>query len=272
MKHKISHKKYNGHRVYRDVYDPLNPLDLPPYTLRLKFIDNYTPTFSKGTAVQVSSSPNVWDWTYVNSNWQDKYQGTIKWYLLEVLGGNTTGVTSMRDTFSNCWQLTSINIFDTSTVTDMYNMFNGCDGLATVPLFDTSNVTNMNRMFYNCKNLTYVPLFDTSIVTDMFEMFSNCWKLTTINIFDTSNVSNMNGMFSNCTSLTSVPLLNTNNVTDMGRMFQWCKNVQSGALALYQQASTQPNPPREHYYTFNDCGINTQTGSAELSQIPGDWK
>lgn len=33
-----------------------------------------------------------------------------------------------------------------------------------------------------------------------------------------------------------------------------------------------PTPPTSHIYTFRNCGINTQTGSAELAQIPNDWK
>jgi hypothetical protein len=51
-----------------------------------------------------------------------------------------------------------------------------------------------------------------------------------------------------------------------------CGNVESGALALYQQASTQANPPSTHVETFYRCGINTVQGSAELAQIPSDWQ
>jgi hypothetical protein len=55
-------------------------------------------------------------------------------------------------------------------------------------------------------------------------------------------------------------------------MFYDCYSVESGALALYQQASTQANPPLEHYRTFSNCGTQTQTGLAEFNQIPNDWK
>jgi hypothetical protein len=58
----------------------------------------------------------------------------------------------------------------------------------------------------------------------------------------------------------------------MNGTFSQCYNVQSGALALYQQASTQLNPPVDHYGTFTDCGMNTVTGAAELAQIGSDWK
>lgn len=194
---------------------------LPPYTLRLKFKDGVTPTFSKGTGVQVSSSPNVWDLTYANTDWS--YLLVSNTDLLEVIDGNTTGVTNM------------------------FEIFTGCNSLTNVTLFDTSTVTNMAGMFMYCPLLNFVPLFDTSNVTDMF------------------------GMFYGCESLTSVPLFNTSNVTNMTYMLQDCYNVQSGALALYQQASTQTNPPAEHTDTFKNCGRDTQTGAAELAQIPTSW-
>jgi surface protein len=79
-------------------------------------------------------------------------------------------------------------------------------------------------------------------------------------------------MFYYCTSLTNIPLLDTSKVTDMTDICNNCINVESGALALYQQASNQTTPPSEYNRAFRDCGINTQTGSAELAQIPSDWK
>lgn len=171
---------------------------LPPYTIRLKYKEGVTPTFDRGTGVQVSSSPNIWDLTYENSDWSDLLRSHSD--LLEVIGGNTTGVTNMSV------------------------MFAACDFLTTVPLFDTSEVTNMSYMFISCGSLTSVPLFNTSKVTNMNSMLEQCYM------------------------------------------------VQSGALALYQQASSQDIPPSQHISAFYNCGRYTTTGSAELAQIPSDWK
>ena len=113
---------------------------------------------------------------------------------------------------------------------------------------NTTGITNMSSVFTTCTSLTTVPLFDTSSVTDMSYMFNGCSNLTSITLFDTSKVTNMNSTFNNCT------------------------NVQSGALALYQQASSQTTPPSRHSSTFKNCGSNTTTGSAELEQIPSGWK
>lgn len=217
---------YDGNVItYNDrwieITDPLNPLNLPPYTIRLLYKDGVTPTFSYGTATQISSSPNIWDLTYENSSWVALLSFHID--LLEVLGANSTGVTSMNSMFVGCYSLTTVPLFDTSKVRDMGNMFEGCSSLTSIPLFNTSNVTNMLSMFHYCSSLTYIPLFNTSKVTIMVGTFYNCNK------------------------------------------------VESGALALYQQASTQTNPPTDHQDTFLNCGINTTTGSAELSQIPSSW-
>ena len=177
--------------------DPYNPLNLPPYTIRLLYNDGATPTVIMGTGVQVSQSPNIWDWTYNNTVWESLLEE--EYDLLEVLGANTSGVTNMA------------------------GMFTHCDSLTTAPLFDTSSVTNMSNMFRQCGSLTTAPLFDTSSVTNMSQMFDDC------------------------------------------------TNVETGALALYQQASTQATPPSNHDRTFRHCGSGTVTGTAELAQIPSDW-
>ena len=66
-KHYIN-KWYNGHSLYRMV-DQYNPLNLPPYTMRLRYIDGFTPTAFTGTITQVSSTPNIWDFTFAEPNW-----------------------------------------------------------------------------------------------------------------------------------------------------------------------------------------------------------
>lgn len=111
----------------------------------------------------------------------------------------------------------------------------------------TGWTTGFANMFGSCIHLTSVPLFDTSSATDMSQMFDSCYALTAIPLFDTSSVTNMSSMYSAC------------------------RAVQSGALALYQQASTQSNPPTNYTNCFKNCGEDTVTGAAELAQIPESW-
>jgi surface protein len=82
----------------------------------------------------------------------------------------------------------------------------------------------------------------------------------------------MSGMFSNCIYLKNIPLFNTSSVRYMESTFNNCPKVESGALALYNQVSTQAVPPINHSYTFRNCGSNTTTGATELAQIPDSWK
>lgn len=205
---------------------------------------NYNPLNLPSNTVRVRTS---------NGNPPNKWSETT--YETATLVSGTTDVydvyksgTSFRSLLYNSSNVIEVLGANTTGITDMYEMFSRCDYLITVPLFDTSNVTNMLRMFNYCEALTSVPLFDTS------------------------KVITMEAMFSDCKSLITVPLLNTSNTTNMNAMFYSCYNVQSGALALYQQASSQTTPPTNHSQTFFSCGSRTTNGAAELAQIPSDWK
>lgn len=156
--------------------------------------------------------------------------------------------------------------------TSFYQLFDRVSNLVEVLGANTTNITDMSYMFIGCDALTSVSVFDTSNVTSMHCMFNGCNSITSSPFFNTSNVTDMYWMFNGCSSLTSIPLFNTFNVTNMDWMFYGCINVQSGALALYQQASSQTTPPDTHWLTFRNCGSNTETGLAELDQIPSDWK
>ena len=260
--------------LWPDYIDPYNPLNLPANTVRVRTDDGAVPeknsSTSYETATLVEGTSDVYD--VYKSGTDFTFLLIDSRNIVEVLGANTTGITNMTGMFNYCTSLETVALFDTSSVTDMHTMFNFCPLIKSVPLFDTSSVTNMQFMFYNCTSLTSVPLFDTSSVTNIEYMFDNCSSLTTVPLFNTSSVVFMTGMFDNCSSLTTVPLFNTSSVVFMTGMFENCTNVQSGALALYQQASTQANPPSKHTGTFKNCGSNTTTGAAELAQIPDDWK
>jgi hypothetical protein len=164
------------------------------------------------------------------------------------------------------------NVWDiTKNSTNWSSLFQSNTNLLEVVGANTSSCTNMNRMFNSCSELTSVPLFDTSSCRNMTYMFSSSSKLTSVPLFDTSSCTNMSDMFNWCSKLTSVPLFDTSSCTNMSEMFRNCYNVQSGALALYQQASTQATPPASHTDCFYRCGRDTVTGAAELAQIPTSW-
>ena len=260
--------------LWPDYIDPCNPLNLPANTVRVRTNNGKAPVkdskTSYETATLVSGTTDVYDVYKSGTDFNNLFYWSTN--VIEVLGANTTGITTMTNMFIRCSSLASVSLFDTSSVTNMLSMFRGCTSLTSVPLFDTSSVTSMVYMFSDCSSLKTVPLFNTSSVTDMDQLFYGCSSLTSVPLFDTSSVTSMTDMLNNCSSLTSVPLFNTSNVTSMFRTFYGCINVETGALALYQQASTQTNPPSTHTGAFKNCGANTTTGAAELAQIPDDWK
>lgn len=186
-----------------------------------------------------------------------------------------SSVTDMTGMFGSCHALTSVPWFNTSSVTSMANTFAGCTSLTSVPRFDTRKVTDISMLFDTCRALTSVPLLDTRSAISMSYMFDGCISLTSVPLVNTSSAADLSGLCMGCTSLTSIPLFNTSPPYSRGvevdYMFYGCTNVESGALAMYQQMSSQAIPPSMYKDCFTNCGSNTVTGAAELAQIPSSW-
>ena len=171
---------------------------------------------------------------------------------------DTSNATSMKEMFSLCYNLTSLDLsgFDTSSVTNMSGMFSDCYSLTALDLsgFDTSAVTNMYSMFYGCQSLTSVDVsgFDTSAVTDMGAMFGCCKSLTSLDLsgFDTSSVTDMGGMFHSCQSLTALDLsgFDTSAVTYMHSMFYGCQSLTALDLSGFDTSSVIAMD-----FMFSDC-------------------
>ena len=299
--------KVNDKWLKSEDIPPLPPLpDLPRATIRLLYRNGVTPTFKYGTGVQISQYPNIWDLTcdYTRDLYRWDYLLEGHTSLLAVIAANPIDSVlgayykSMKYMFSGCTSLTSVNLFNTYytndvegmfygcsslpyvplfntyNITNMAEMFNGCSSLTSVPLFNTWQVTNMKGMFDGCSSLNTVPVFKTSKVTSMIRMFNGCSSLTEVPLFDMSKLLAMSSMFKDCISLTNIPSITTPKVTSWDDLFNGCINVESGALDLYQYMKSimSSDYGRSHNRTFRNCGSNTQTGSAELAQIPDDWK
>lgn len=166
----------------------------------------------------------------------------------------------------------SPNIWDvTWNTNDWRYRFNKDSNLLKVLGANTTDVNSMGSMFFECTSLNYVALFDTSKVADMTWMFYKT-IIEAIPLFDTSKVTDMNYFLAFCFYLKEIPLFNTDKVTSVNCTFEGCWKVETGALALYQQLSSQNKVGKNHNYTFYECGKDTVTGAAELAQIPVSWK
>ena len=164
-------------------------------------------------------------------------------YLTEIEGIenlNTQNVTDMRDMFTCCYALTSldVSIFNTLNVKNMNGMFCDCSNLTSLDLtnFNTAKVTNMGNMFLGCSNLTSLDLtnFNTAKVTDMHFMFKGCSALTSLDLtnFNTAEVRDMNRMFymldKSSTALTTIYVSDnfvTTNVQNGEKMFKNCTKL-----------------------------------------------
>lgn len=226
----VNNHLLGGDRFYCVERDPYNPLDLPPYTIRVKFTSGYNPSAHGDSRVLVDAEENIWDITKESSNWTRLLNPQQYWNNIgacEVLGANTEGVTSMNLMFGWCRALSSVCLFDTSDVIDGYGMFKECLSLSSVPKYDFGNLVEMSNMFEMCDSLKTIPLYDTHKVSSMNSTFYMAHGLESIPLLDTSNVERMGAMFQYCYALTGVPEFNTPKVTATDHMFYRCQSLSS---------------------------------------------
>lgn len=91
---------------------------------------------------------------------------------------------------------------------------------------------------------------------------------------DSSNhtFQSMDRCFGPATALTEFTTMHTpSTLVNVNSVFSGATNVASGALDQYTYWSTYNTNISNHSATFKDCGSNSQTGLAELNQIPVGW-
>ena len=106
---------------------------------------------------------------------------------------------------------------------------------------------------------------------------SGTCKIVDCGGFDYVDVANrtfqsMDRCFGPATALTEFVTMRTpNTLTNVNSVFIGASNVAAGALDQYTYWSTYNTSISNHSATFKDCGSNSQTGLAELNQIPVGW-
>jgi len=262
--------------------DPLNPLGLPPFTIRVKYKAGTEPgsggsssKLESATKIPVSAADNTWDVTYEDQDWSSLFYKENN--LVEILGANTSrvsvfggGVTlDTHGCFESCESLTTVALFDTSMSVTMASMFASDSSLRALPLFSMKNALTLDYMCQLCESLQEVPPFSLHYVRSMVGTFNKS-GITSLPAFDMQNVFDIDWMCNQCHRLTAIPsFTNTGNIISAVNVFAYCEYVQHGALALYQQLSA--NPSLNSMGTFSFCGMETETGYAELMQIPESW-
>ena len=204
-----------------------------------KSFSTYTPTSLREFFRNLTNLETITGLEYLNTanvtNMRNMFSLCSSLTSLDVTHFNTANVTDMSYMFYSCSSLTSLDVthFNTANVKDMRFMFSICKSLTSLDVthFNTANVTDMSYMFYSCSSLTSLDVthFNTANVKDMRFMFSICKSLTSLDVthFNTANVTDMNHMFDSCTSLTSLDVtnFNTEKVTNMAGMFYFCSSL-----------------------------------------------
>lgn len=158
-------------------------------------------------------------------------------------GWDTRTVKSIRGTFMNCYELSSIvGIEDWKLPAneDMYYTFQKCYALKSLDLsgWDIQSVKNIEGTFFECTGLETVDVSGWNVgnATSMHCTFYFCQSLEEIKgigAWDVSNVTSMHQTFRDCTSLEALDVKNwdTGNVVNFSSTFSaWEQN--SGAMKL----------------------------------------
>lgn len=194
---------------------------------------------------------------------------------------DTSGVSNFDQMYYGCCSMEVAPKMDTSSAKIMIGMFGACSALVDVPEYDTHNVTNFEAMFSGCSSLVEIPDFDlTAASGDEWHWYANlgglssfcknCVSLEHVQDIDAPNCSRLYEAFNGCTSLKHIPNINCKSNAIAERVFMDCVNAESGILDSYNNFVSIGLSAQEDAYL--NCGVNTPTGSAELAQIPDNWK
>ncbi len=159
----------------------------PGKTYDLNTENNETAWHADGISANVSKV--LFDPSFAEARPTTTYAWFSGMSLLRPIEGmeylNTSEVTSMKQMFFNCNELTSLDLshFNTAKVTDMSGMFSLCVYLTSLDLstFNTANVEAMDSMFHACVSLKTIYVGDgwsTAAVTESEKMFNDCIDLT----------------------------------------------------------------------------------------------
>lgn len=272
-------------------YSPPVP-SLPSHTVRCKFTEGYTPTMGDSQTL-VDADENIWDIYKAGDDWSYLLSGINA--LTEVVDFNAEGITSTNAMCYGSRYLTSFKAYNTDSVTNMESMFLTCESLAYVdlgnphpeglrarqlfsgtaithaPQMDFSRITQGDYLFGGCRQLVSLPEYNFDSLVSGYNMFAGCIRLEHIPQFSMPNLANATWMFYNLQSLRELPVLSLPNISRVDYMFNGCVNVESGITAMYGYLSSATYM-RSHTWCFRNCGVNTESGAAELEGIPNDWK
>ncbi len=231
--------------------------------------------------VEVSNLGNV-GWTDLSSAFFNASQ------LIQVSGGDTSQVVSMRDMFRKARKVVpDTSTWQTSNVTNMSYLFAGAiNANPDVSKWDTSNVVNMEGMFYGAKNaVPNTSSWETFNVTNMKYLFAKTEKANPdVSNWDTSNVRSLEATFYG--ALIADPVVtnwNVDQVETMAQMFERATNANpdvskwktvsvSNMMAMFAK-SEKANPDVSNWHTDNVTNMRSLFEEAQSAEPNvSEWK
>ena len=282
-----------------NVLEPVdyNPLGLPPYTMRIlfdaPFYDPTDYTFVPGTWTRVSTTPNIWDFTYSSTNWgrgsvganldvfeMQKLRHWWQYYdsdrnvlvqspqnadpWVHVLGFNSEGVTNMDHLFGyvsggnyGCQGFADVCLFDTSRVTNFDGFMESMTNISDLKNYDTHNASTLNYAFAHTEAANNAVRFALSSCTDASNMFDGS-GITSVTLSNTDHVSSFDSTFRNCANLVSVNLFDTSAATSTQAMFSGCSSLTTVPLFDISHSS-------DVRYMFKNCSNLTSVPLLDTS-------
>lgn len=228
---------------------PYNPYNLAPRTVRFQLPRGYPlPSLEYGqTWTPVDPENGIWD-LYSSGNaitMTHFHAGTV------ILGGNfdSPGFTvhTTYTGFLSSIQSLYLGNHDAND-TEWRDVFQDIN-IESVCNVDFGNITDIHALFSGNTHILHIDSFNIPSVTNMSELCNGCYRIDCVPEF-----FGINGQVVNCQAA-----------------FYDCHSAEYGITQLYEQL-TAVQEPSEHLYCFRNCGVNSPTGSAELAQIPSDWK
>lgn len=263
-------------------------------TIRFEFINNGEPdtSFDPVTVFGDNSwqpvyymdgtvAPGVWDWVQPSQSSPNQYFSNQAHQLTPSVLGNVkarivdTDISYMGSCEAAFFGASSLvactwNKSGQAQAGQFYNLNDMLreSGVHYVCL-NTAGQTALERMCYGCVDLEQADIVVTDDVVSLDSLFRDCTSLVGFTITgDLSNVASIQTMCEGCTRLQKIPGIQVAPNT-CGHAFDGCVNVQYGILRMYNTLVTSAT---SYSGTFQNCGVNTAAGSAELAQVPAAWK
>jgi len=183
-------------------------------------------------SVEVSNSPGI-------VSWYRTFYGCSS--LVEAIGFDLSGTTTVGEMFSGCYSLKAIQSIDTSSVVNFTGMLRGCSSLIQAPSLNTGISNTLSGLFDGCRSLVSISSISLPFATSINSLFNNCYNLRESPPISMPEIHDVSSMYSGCRSLATIGTMSLPvSATMADAMFEGCKNLRSVANLSFAVSPSTP--------------------------------